>query len=70
MLGKKRSSFAFLVITFNHRDYIVEHLESIKYLVKTYGSDIDVDLIVSDDCSLDNTSLLVDQWCVLNKSLF
>lgn len=70
MHGKSRKSFAFLVLVYNHEIYIVEHLESIKYLVLTYGSDIDVDLILSDDCSSDKTKILIDKWLLINKDLF
>lgn len=65
-----RSSFAFLVVTYNHQDYILEHLESIKYLVLTHGVGMDVDLIVNDDCSRDQTQTLVDAWLALNPQLF
>ena len=65
-----RQSFAFLVLAFNHQDYIIEHLESVKYLVLTHGNDMDVDVIINDDCSKDNTRSLVDKWLQLNRSLF
>lgn len=70
MQTKARSSFAFLVVAFNHQDYILEHLESIKYLVQSYGADIDVDVIINDDCSKDNTRALIDMWLQLNEGLF
>jgi glycosyltransferase involved in cell wall biosynthesis len=67
---ESKPSFAFLVLAYNHQDYILEHLESIKYLVQTYAQDIDVDLIVNDDCSKDQTRNLVDAWLQLNANLF
>lgn len=70
MPTKARPSFAFLVVTYNHQKYILEHLESIKYLVQTHGTDIDVDLIINDDCSRDRTQTLVDQWLKINTKLF
>jgi len=70
MQKNKRPSFAFGLAAYNHQDYILEHLESIKYLVLTHGTNIDVDLIVNDDCSQDNTCNLVDQWLKLNTGLF
>jgi glycosyltransferase involved in cell wall biosynthesis len=70
MHDKSRTSFAFLVLAYNHEHYILEHLESIKYLVLTYGNDIDVDLIINDDCSSDRTQNLVDEWLLINASLF
>ena len=70
MHAEARPSFAFLVVTYNHQDYILEHLESIKYLVLTHGSGIDVDVIVNDDCSKDQTRSLVDSWLQINGGLF
>jgi glycosyltransferase involved in cell wall biosynthesis len=70
MHTESKYSFAFLVITFNHQDFILEHLESIKYLVKTYGSKINVDIIINDDCSSDQTRKLVDLWLAVNKQIF
>jgi glycosyltransferase involved in cell wall biosynthesis len=70
MSTEAKPSFAFLVIAYNHQDYILEHLESIKYLVVTYGAGIDVDLIVNDDFSRDQTPRLVDKWLAINDKLF
>ena len=63
-------SFAFLVLAYNHEPYILEHLESIKFLVQAYAENVAVDLIVNDDCSKDNTCFLIDQWLHVNESLF
>jgi hypothetical protein len=70
MLDSKKSSFAFLVLMYNHQNYILEHLESIKYLVDNYAADIDVDLIINDDSSKDQSRILVDTWLDLNACLF
>lgn len=67
---EKKSTFAFLVITYNHENYILEHLESIKYLIKTYGNDYKIDLIISDDCSIDRTKKIINLWLTKNKKLF
>ena len=70
MSKKTRFSFAFMVLTYNHKDYILEHLESIKYLVISYGRYVDVDLIINDDYSRDNTCALINQWLDVNQSIF
>lgn len=70
MLEDKKNSFAFLVLTYNHQHYILEHLESIKYLVMTHGHNIDVDLIINDDGSKDETCSLISHWLTLNNDLF
>jgi alpha-1,3-rhamnosyltransferase len=53
------------VITYNSADYIIEGLESIK--AQTYPH---IELIVSDDCSTDNTVEIVRQWMEGNGSRF
>lgn len=70
MHADAQPSFAFLVVTYNHQNYILEHLESIKYLVQTHGSTWDVDLIINDDASRDQTRTLVDRWLALNATMF
>ncbi len=70
MIADTKPSFAFLVVTYNHQDYILEHLESIKYLVQNHGTAWDVDLIVNDDASRDQTRTLVDRWLAINATMF
>lgn len=70
MHADAQPSFAFLVVTYNHQNYILEHLESIKYLVQTHGAAWDIDLIVNDDASRDQTRSLVDRWLALNATMF
>ena len=40
--------FTFLALAYNHEKYIIEHLESIKYLVEKYGSGINCKIIIND----------------------
>lgn len=70
MRAEPKPSFAFLVLAFNHQNYILEHLESIKYLVQTHGTEWDVDLIVNDDFSRDQTCTLIDRWLAVNATIF
>ena len=53
------------VITFNSSKYVLETLESIK--AQTYQN---IELIISDDCSTDNTMQLCKIWCEQNKERF
>lgn len=53
------------VITYNSSKYVLETLESIK--AQTYQN---IELIVSDDCSTDNTIQLCKDWCEKNKDRF
>jgi hypothetical protein len=64
------NSFAFFVLAYNHENYIIEHLESIKYLVENYGQNIAVDLVVNDDFSKDQTVELVESWLSVNSKIF
>ncbi|MBS3938325.1 MAG: glycosyltransferase family 2 protein [Peptococcaceae bacterium] len=70
MATKSNASFAFLVLAYNHQDFILDHLESIKYLVETHGKKIKVDLIINDDHSTDKTRFLIDSWLAINSNLF
>lgn len=62
--------FTFITYTFNHEEYIVEHLESIKFLIITYGGGIDFNYILIDDASRDNTQSVVSNWIEENRELF
>ena len=64
------NEFTFIVLTFNHEKYVSQHLDSIRNIVQKYGEHISVDLIVSDDCSLDNTVEVVDKWLEQNHNIF
>jgi|GEM_PF-1676058 glycosyltransferase involved in cell wall biosynthesis len=54
-----------LVPAYNHGKYIVECLESTKSLAHKR-----LELIVSDDCSTDDTFALADQWAQRNAARF
>lgn len=54
-----------IVITYNSAKYVLETLESVK--VQTYQN---IELIVSDDCSTDNTVDICRLWIEENKARF
>ena len=54
-----------LVVTYNSADYIIETLESIK--AQTYAN---IELILTDDGSSDNTIALAEKWIADNKTRF
>lgn len=62
--------FTFVVITYNHEKYILEHLESIKYQIVNFGKDITCNIIIADDGSKDKTVELVKFWFEENFNLF
>jgi hypothetical protein len=66
----KNNDFVFVTLTFNHEKYIIEHLESIKYQVENFGQNISSKIVISDDCSSDNTMSLIKKWCNFNRQLF
>ena len=53
------------IITYNSSEYIIEGLESVK--AQTYKN---LELIISDDCSIDNTVELCREWLEKNKGHF
>lgn len=53
------------IVTYNSAEFIVETLESVK--AQTYPR---LELIVSDDCSKDNTVALCRKWLAQNKDRF
>lgn len=62
--------FTFVVITYNHEPYVLEHLESIAYQIRSYGQDRTFQLIVADDASRDQTLALVRHWLRNHHPLF
>ena len=54
-----------VVISYNSEKTIIETLESVKS--QTYPK---IELIVSDDCSKDNTVKIVKEWIEINKERF
>ncbi|MDP2782155.1 glycosyltransferase family 2 protein [Devosia sp.] len=62
--------FTFVVITYNHEAYVLEHLESIAYQIREHGQGYSFQLIVADDASKDQTLALVRHWLNQHASLF
>ena len=53
------------IVTYNSAAFIIETLESVKN--QTYQN---IELIVSDDCSTDNTIAICEEWIAQNKERF
>lgn len=62
--------FTFGICTYNQGDLILETLESVKYQVVKYGSDIRSRLYIIDDCSSDDTVSVCYKWISENQTLF
>ena len=62
--------FTFGVLCYNQEDFIIEHLESIKYQIENYGSKYNTHLIISDDCYTDKTVAYAEVWIKNNYELF
>lgn len=60
----------FLTLSYNHEQYIVEHLESIKYVVEKYAGDEKCSLTLLDDGSKDSTCDVATRWLEENGGLF
>lgn len=54
--------FSYGIVTYNSQNTIIETLESIRYQVAKYGGLHKNYLIISDDCSSDDTLDLVAKW--------
>lgn len=67
---KYNNKFTFATLVYNHSNYIIEHLESIKYQIEEYGDGINVKLIMSDDGSTDNSLELIESWLSVNGGMF
>ncbi|MGX5794086.1 glycosyltransferase [Pseudomonas sp. E2-15] len=65
-----KNTFTFAVLTFNHEAYILEHLESIRFLINTFGAPYNFNLIVADDGSRDQTIARVNCWLAVHGALF
>jgi len=62
--------FTFVVLTYNHQAFIIEHLESIKYQIEKFGFEREFQLIVADDSSRDFTVQYASRWLQMNRHLF
>ena len=58
------------MLSYNHENYILEHLESIKFQIKNFGAKYSIDLIIADDGSKDNSVYLAKLWISKNRFLF
>ena len=56
---------SFIIVAYNSSEYIVETLESAKN--QTYSN---IDLVIVDDASTDNTVAIVEDWLTKNKDRF
>lgn len=63
-------NFTFCVLAYNHSQFILEHLESIKFQVLNYGKNIECSIIINDDASTDNTVKLIEKWLSENNKIF
>lgn len=61
----KKPLVSISIETYNSSDYIIEALESAK--AQTYSN---IELIISDDCSTDNTLDIINKWLNVNKQRF
>ncbi|WP_434527758.1 glycosyltransferase [Vibrio sp. K4] len=62
--------FTFTSISYNHSDYIIQHLESIKFQIESYGAGMKFDYVLCDDNSKDDTVELANRWLSNNQGLF
>lgn len=66
----KNNQFSFVVRCYNQEKYILQNLESIKYLCESYGNGMDIHFFLCDDHSTDNSVAYARKWLEVNKGLF
>ena len=64
------NEFTFMVVAYNHEEYIEEHLDSIVSIIRTYGKNVSCDLVICDDASHDNTIKVINKWILSNRENF
>lgn len=64
------ADFTFAVMTYNQADTVVQTLESIRYQVMHYGKKIKTRLIITEDCSRDDTLIRCKEWIKEHGDLF
>ena len=62
--------FTFGVLMYNQFNFIIETLESIKYQIKQYGNNGQINIIFIDDFSIDGTIDIVEKWLQINSDIF
>ncbi len=62
--------FTFGVLCYNQEDFIIEHLESIRYQIENYGKGYEINLVISDDYSTDSTVAVAKKWVSKYRKLF
>lgn len=65
-----KNLFTFGVLVYNQEKIVLETLESIKYQIIQYGQNYNVEILITDDCSKDNSVAIIDKWLQKNKGLF
>lgn len=63
-------SFTFGILAYNQEKEILETLESIRYQIEHYSDNENINLILIDDSSADNTVDVVIQWLNFRKNIF
>ena len=63
-------NFTFGILLYNQEHLVIETLESIKYQITNFGTDITCDLIIVDDFSSDKSTYIVKKWLESNANLF
>lgn len=62
--------FTFSICTYNHSKYIIQHLESIKYIINEYSHEQKTHLLICDDYSTDDTIYKIEKWLDKNSDIF
>lgn len=61
--------YLFIILSYNHESYIIEHLESIRFQIERWAGGRTCSIIIADDCSRDSTVRLAHAWLKSHKDL-
>lgn len=66
----EESMFTFVVTCYNQEQVVTQALDSVRYQIEKYGGGQEFQLIVTDDCSRDESRDVIDRWIKKNGLLF
>lgn len=65
----ERGEYLFVILSYNHEAYIIEHLESILFQIEHWADGRICSIVVADDCSRDDTVRLAHAWLKVHQDI-
>lgn len=67
---RRNIDFQFIVKTYNFEKYILRYLHSVKYQIENFGNGRNIEIVIIDDCSTDNTVNYFNSFIYKHQMLF